>query len=185
MTPTHLGPAEQLFSAEAVHAAIQRMAVAINADLEPLVPHRPVVVLTVLSGAIVIVGQLLPLLHFPLHLDCVQVSRYGDKTRGGDLLWRLTPRENLLDATVLIVDDILDEGVTLLALQDYCLSQGAAAVHTAVMVRKERERAREVPVDYVGLEVPDRFVFGFGLDARGLGRNAPGIFALIEEDAHG
>ncbi|MCE5394115.1 MAG: hypoxanthine-guanine phosphoribosyltransferase [Acidithiobacillus sp.] len=181
MTPSHLGPAELLHSAEAVQTAIHRMAVAINADLEPLAPHRPVVVLCVLSGAMVVVGQILPLLHFPLLLDCVQVSRYGDQTRGGDLLWRLAPRESLRDATVLLIDDILDEGITLLALQDYCRKEGAAAVYTAVMVRKDRPRAAAVPVQYVGLEVPDRFVFGFGLDARGLGRNAPGIYALMEE----
>ncbi len=180
MKPSHLGPAEQLFSAEAVEAAIQRMAVAINADMEPLVPHRPVVVLCVLSGAIVMVGKLLPHLHFPLHLDCVQVGRYGSATKGGDLQWRVRPRESLSGATVLLVDDILDEGVTLGALQQFCRDEGATAVYSAVMVRKNRPRVEDVPVDYVGLEVPDRFVFGYGLDARELGRNAPGIFALME-----
>lgn len=181
MTPTHLGPAEHLFSAEEVETAIQRMAVAINKDLEHLTPHRPVVLLCVLTGAVVVVGQLMPHLHFPLVLDCVQVGRYGAETSGGILQWRTRPKEPLAGAVVLLVDDILDEGVTLQALQEYCMAEGAAAIHTAVMVRKVRPRAIDVQVDYVGLEVPDRFVFGYGLDARGLGRNAPGIFVLPED----
>ncbi len=181
MTPTHLGPAERLFGAEEVEAAIQRMAVAINSDLEPLTPHRPVLVLCVLNGAMVVTGQILPHLHFPLLLDSVQVSRYGAEIAGGALQWRMHPRENVRGAVVLLLDDILDEGVTLRALQDYCLQEGATAVHTAVMVRKQRPRSVDVRVDYVALDVPDRFVFGYGLDARGLGRNAPGIFALPED----
>ncbi|MHB0887873.1 hypoxanthine-guanine phosphoribosyltransferase [Acidithiobacillus sp.] len=181
MTPTHLGPAERLFGAEEVEAAIQRMAVAINSDLEPLTPHRPVVVLCVLNGAMVVTGQILPHLHFPLLLDSVQVSRYGAEIAGGALQWRMHPRENVRGAVVLLLDDILDEGVTLRALQDYCLQEGATAVHTAVMVRKQRPRSVAVRVDYAALDVPDRFVFGYGLDARGLGRNAPGIFALPED----
>ncbi len=182
MTPTHLGPAEHLFSAEEVEAAIQRMAVAINKDLEHLTPRRPVVLLCVLTGAVVVVGQLMPHLHFPLVLDCVQVSRYGAETSGGSLQWRTRPKESLAGAVVLLVDDILDEGITLQALQEYCVAEGAAAIHTAVMVRKKRPRTVEVQVDYVGLEVPDHFVFGYGLDARGLGRNAPGIFVLLEDN---
>ena len=182
MIPTHLGPAEHLFSAEEVEAAIRRMAVAMNKDLEPLTPHRPVVLLCVLTGAVVIVGQLMPHLRFPLVLDCVQVSRYGAETSGGTLQWRTRPKESMAGAVVLLVDDILDEGITLRSLQAYCAAEGAAAIHTAVMIRKTRPRAVEVPVDYVGLEVPDRFVFGYGLDARGLGRNAPGIFVLPRDD---
>lgn len=181
MTPTHLGPAEHLFSAEEVEAAIQGMAVAINKDLEHLTPHRPVVLLCVLTGAIVVVGQLIPHLHFPMTLDCVQVSRYGSETSGGELQWRTRPKESLAGAVVLLVDDILDEGITLKSIQDYCMAEGAVAVHTAVMVRKTRPRSVELQVDYVGLDVPDQFVFGYGLDARGLGRNAPGIFFLPED----
>ncbi|WP_291511447.1 hypoxanthine-guanine phosphoribosyltransferase [Acidithiobacillus sp.] len=181
MHPSHLGPAEQIYPAAEVEAAIQRMAVAITRDLEAGALHRPVVVLCVLSGAVVVVGQILPHLHFPLYLDCVQLSRYGAETRGGDLVWGLQPRADLRGATVLLIDDILDEGLTLLELQDFCRKAGAADVRSAVMVRKSRPREREVVVDYVGLEVPDRFVFGYGLDARGLGRNAPGIFALTED----
>jgi hypoxanthine phosphoribosyltransferase len=114
-------------------------------------------------------------------LDCVQVSRYGSETSGGALQWRTRPKETLSGAVVLLVDDILDEGITLKTLQEFCVAEGAVAVHTAVMVRKIRSRAVDVQVDYVGLEVPDQFVFGYGLDARGLGRNAPGIFVLPED----
>ena len=127
MTPTHLGPAEHLFSAEEVETAIQRMAVAINEEMEHLTPHRPVVLLCVLTGAVVVVGQLMPHLRFPLVLDCVQVGRYGAETNGGVLQWRMRPKESLAGAVVLLVDDILDEGVTLQALQEYCMVEGATA----------------------------------------------------------
>lgn len=175
-----LGPGERLHGPEEVESAIRAMADSINGDLARIAPHETVLVLCVLTGAVVFTGHLLPHLHFPLELDCLRVSRYGAETSGGELHWFARPQQSLRGRIVLLLDDILDEGHTLKAIQEYCAREGAARVLTAVLVRKQRIRPVEVPLDYLGLEVPDRFVFGYGMDAGGLGRNAPGIYALKE-----
>lgn len=92
----------------------------------------------------------------------------------------MPPMIEFRDRPVLIIDDILDEGHTLAAIIDYCREQGAASVQCAVLVDKQHERkARpDLKADYVGLEVEDRYIFGYGMDYQGYWRNAPGIYAV-------
>jgi hypoxanthine phosphoribosyltransferase len=166
--------ADRLLDAEQLEAALDRMAEAITARLADTDP----LLLCVLSGAVIPLGKLLPRLEFPLKIDCLHATRYGDATSGGQLQWLLQPRTSLRGRTVLVVDDILDEGITLAAILSYCKVQGASAVYSAVLVRKRRARAVEVEVDFVGLDVEDRYVFGYGMDYHGYWRNAPGLFAV-------
>ena len=165
-----------LFSEAEVQTAIRRMGREIT---DQLLDANPVV-FTVMNGGLVIAGQLLPLLNFPLEASYLHATRYRNTTSGHALEWKVPPMVDFRDRTVLIIDDILDEGHTLAAIIDYCRDQGAASVQCAVLVDKQHERkARpDLKADYVGLEVEDRYIFGFGMDYQGYWRNAPGIYAV-------
>jgi hypoxanthine phosphoribosyltransferase len=171
--------AELLHSESEVEQAIDRMAEQINLFLG----ERNPVLLCAMNGGIVTTGKLLTRLDFPLTVDAVNASRYRDKTHGGELEWRAKPVTPLEGRTVLIVDVILDEGHTLDALIRFCQEQGASSVYTAVLVDKILNRAKPVTADFVGLEVADRYLFGYGMDYKGYLRNAAGIYACKEESA--
>jgi hypoxanthine phosphoribosyltransferase len=124
---------------------------------------------------------LVPLLDVPLQLDYIHATRYRGGTRGhDDLHWKAKPVASLQDRDVLLIDDILDQGVTLQALVRYCQAQGAASVASAVLVRKLRDDA-VTGADYIGLDVPDRYVFGCGMDYGEYHRQFPAIYALPED----
>jgi hypoxanthine phosphoribosyltransferase len=166
--------AERLLSQSQVEAALDRMALAIEAALGERLP----VVLTVLNGGVIFAGQLLTRLRFPLELDSINASRYRGATSGGEIHWLLKPALSLQGRTVLILDDVLDEGITLATLIDWCREQGAAAVYTAVLIDKQLGRERPCRADFVGLEAENRYLFGYGMDYKGYLRNAPGIYAV-------
>ncbi|MFZ1319596.1 MAG: hypoxanthine-guanine phosphoribosyltransferase [Candidatus Nitrotoga sp.] len=172
-----LNQAELIVSAEKVQAAVISVAQEINtvlADMHPLL-------LSVMGGAVVFTGQLLPLLTFPLDFDYVHVSRYGTKQQGGILHWKVEPRENVTGRVVLVVDDILDEGETLAAVKQRVLDLGAAKFYSAVFADKRIGKVKPVRADFVGLELPNRFVFGFGMDIHGAWRNLPAVYATREK----
>jgi hypoxanthine phosphoribosyltransferase len=134
-----------------------------------------------MGGAVVFTGQLLPLLTFPLDFDYVHVSRYGSNQQGGALQWKAEPRENVIGRVVLAVDDILDEGETLAAVKQRVLDLGAAKFYSAVFADKRIGKTKPIRADFVGVELPDRFVFGFGMDIHGAWRNLPAIYATREK----
>lgn len=169
-----LKQAELLYSAEQVQTSLHRVAQQINdalADTHPLV-------LSVMGGAVVFSGQLLPLLNFPLDFDYVHVSRYGDARQGGAMHWKVEPRENVRGRVVLVLDDILDEGHTLQALRQRVMDLGASKFYSAVFADKLHGRAKPIHADFVGMGLPNRFVFGYGMDIEGAWRNLPAIYAL-------
>lgn len=166
--------ADCLFDRRQVEDAIMAMAERITADMADKEP----LVLIVMSGAVIPAGYLLSHLDFPLHIDYIHASRYRGDTTGSELEWRVMPRFAIEGRHVLIVDDILDEGLTLQAIIDACRKAGAASVKSAVLVKKRHERNIGIDSEYVGLEVEDRYVFGFGMDYKEYLRNAPGIYAV-------
>lgn len=166
--------ADLLCTADEVNGAVQRMAAEISERLAQEFP----VVLSVMGGAAVFTGRLLPLLGFPLEFGAIEVTRYNNDTQGRDITWRLAPRDNVRDRTVLVVDDILDEGITLAAIRAKLEQMGARKVYAAVFADKDIGRAKPAHADFVGVTVPNRYVFGFGMDAYGLWRNLPAIYAL-------
>lgn len=168
-----LATADLLHSEAEAEAALDRMAEAINRLLAGQNP----LVLCVINGGIVVAGKLLPRLTMPLTLDSINASRYQNQTAGGDINWLLLPKTPLKDRTVLIIDDILDEGVTLSHIHQYCLEQQAKAVYSAVLVEKDLNQPKPITADFVGLVVENRYLFGYGMDYKGYLRNAPGIFA--------
>jgi hypoxanthine phosphoribosyltransferase len=166
--------AELIISADVVSAAVVRVAAEITARLGDAYP----LVLSVMGGAVVFTGNLLPLLRFPVDFDYLHVTRYGDATRGGALRWIAAPRESIAGRTVLVLDDILDEGVTLAAIKQRLLDNGAKACFTAVFADKDIGRPKPIAADFVGVRLPNRYVFGFGMDVKGAWRNLPAIYAL-------
>jgi hypoxanthine phosphoribosyltransferase len=169
-----LAGAQLVCPAQEVASAVSRLASEITACLKDDFP----LVLSIMGGAVVFTGQLLPLLAFPLEFGAIEVTRYGNTTQGRDIDWRLAPKEDVKGRTVLVVDDILDEGITLAAVRDRLVAMGAARVLAAVFADKDLGRAKPIAADFVGVRVPNRYVFGFGMDAYGLWRNLPAIYAL-------
>ncbi|TNF90520.1 MAG: hypoxanthine-guanine phosphoribosyltransferase [Gammaproteobacteria bacterium] len=164
--------AECLYKAEEVVAAVDRLAVRLTVALAEENP----LLLCVLNGGLPFTGALMQRLQFPLTLSYVHVGRYGDATRGGELTWHARPREDVEGRHVVLIDDILDEGVTLAALEAWCMEEGASAVTSAVLLEKgEGGRAT-----FAALPCPDRYVFGWGMDFEGYWRNLPAIYALDE-----
>lgn len=170
-----LDEADCLYTPEQVSAALDRMAVEINQRLA----DRPTLCLGVMLGGLIPTGQLLPRLRIPLTLDYIHASRYRGETQGSELHWLKYPKVSLEGKTVLIIDDILDEGLTLKALVEYCQEQKAAEVLTAVLVEKELPNPSGLEkADFTGLVVPNRYVFGFGMDYQENLRSAAGIYAV-------
>lgn len=173
-----LREAELLCAPEQIEAALDRMAAAITAQLA----QRDPLVLMVMNGAFATIAPLLQRLQFPLRMGYLHATRYRGATRGAGLDWVARPwPTTLAGQVVLVVDDIFDEGDTLKAILDELRRQDVAAVYSAVLVNKLHDR--KVPglaVDFVGLEVPDRYVFGCGMDYQEYWRNLPAIYAARE-----
>ncbi|NTV50076.1 MAG: hypoxanthine-guanine phosphoribosyltransferase [Geobacteraceae bacterium] len=168
--------ADLLVSEADVEIAIKRLAQEITCQLKD---SRPLI-LCVMNGGLIFTGQLLTKLVFPLEVDYVHATRYGHNTNGTTLQWTVKPQLNLKGRSVLLLDDILDEGVTLAAIADYCRQEGATEVFMAVLVEKLhlRKVTPGMKADFTGIEIGDRFLFGYGLDYKGYWRNAPGIYAV-------
>jgi len=166
--------ADRLYDLDQIEQSLDRMSGDIRARLE----RRNPLALCVMNGGLVPFGRLVSRLDFPMQLDYIHATRYRGHTQGGDLRWVKRQDEPMQGRSVLIVDDILDEGYTLRALITECREQGAREVYTAVLAVKLHDRGCGLTADFFGLEVEDRYVFGYGMDYKGYLRNAPGIFAV-------
>ncbi len=172
--------ATQLYSTAEVEAALDKMAASISEELRDTNP----VLLCVMVGGLVPLGNLLPRLDFPLEVDYLHATRYAGNLSGGRLMWKVKPTVILEGRTVLIVDDILDEGVTLAAVVEEIKAMGALCVKTAVLVDKANRRADDglQVADFTGLHVDNHYVFGYGMDYHEYLRNAPGIFMVSSDE---
>lgn len=172
---------EALKTADLVHdqatlaSAISRM----GAEIGQTLSGQSAVFLTIMQGGLVFAGQLATEICADLEFDYVHASRFRGTTEGGELKWMRRPGTALKDRVVLLVDDILDEGHTLLAIRQWCRDEGASRVLLAVLCEKRHGRTvPDLSADFVGVEVPDRYVFGYGMDFHEQGRNLPAIYAL-------
>ncbi|WP_028301858.1 hypoxanthine-guanine phosphoribosyltransferase [Oceanospirillum beijerinckii] len=167
--------ADCLCTKEQLDTALDKMAAEITEELGDKLP----VVYCVMNGGLITTGHLLTRLTFPLQVDYIHATRYRGETTGGELYWRVPPEVNMEGRHVIIVDDILDEGHTLAAILEYCKEQGAEAVYSAVLIDKmhDRKAQPDMKASFTGLEVEDRYLFGFGMDYQGFLRNVPGIYA--------
>lgn len=172
---TALPGADLIHDAATLAHAIAR----VGGEITHALAGESAVFLTVMQGALPFAGQLATTIDAPLEFDYVHASRFRGTTTGGELKWMRRPTTTLRGRTVLLVDDILDEGHTLNAIRDWCFDEGAARVLLAVLC--EKRHGRTVPglqADFIGVEVPDRYVFGYGMDYHEQGRNLPAIYAL-------
>lgn len=171
-----LKDAECLYNNTEINQALDRMAIDITQKLKDANP----LILCVMTGALITTGHLVTRLSFPLEIDYIHVTRYRGTLRGGDLHWLVEPRQNLKDRTILIIDDIMDGGLTLQAIMDYCKQAGTSAIYSAVLVSKKRVREPGVDFEpnFVGVTTEDKYLFGFGLDYEEYLRNIPGIYAV-------
>jgi hypoxanthine phosphoribosyltransferase len=169
-----LEDSDLIAGAEEVQAAVRRVATEIEQRLAGAYP----LVLAVMGGAVVFAGQVLPLLRFPLDFDYIHASRYGAATRGAGVDWKVSPPGLAKGRNVLVIDDILDHGETMAVIRQRLLELGATGFHCAVLVEKVLDKPKPIKPDFVGLRIPDRFVFGCGMDAKGYWRNLPEIRAM-------
>lgn len=167
---------ECLYTLTEIDAVLSKLAALLNRDYADKNP----LLLCVMNGAVITMGQLLPKLDFALQIDYIHASRYGDKIVGGELIWQAQPQTAMDDRHVLLIEDIYDEGHTLIALREFCQQQGALSVACLALADKQHARKSGQPPEYIGLSVADRYVFGFGMDVQGYWRNAPGIFVMTE-----
>jgi hypoxanthine phosphoribosyltransferase len=170
-----------IFSKQEIDIALDKLA----KDISNRFAESDPVFLCVVVGGIVPLGNLLLRLDFPLEVDYIHVTRYSGKTFGEEIVWKAMPTVSLKDRIVVIVDDILDGGLTLSAIVDYCKEQKVKEAYTAVLLDKQkpREKGGIEKADFHGLVVDDRYVFGYGLDYKGYLRNANGIYAIDPSDA--
>ena len=171
-----LAEADCLATPAQVEQALDTMAAAITARLQ----DRNPLIFCVMNGGLVVSGRLLCKLDFPVEVAYLHATRYGHHLNGSLLDWRVRPTQDLKGRTVLVLDDILDEGNTLAAIVEHLQEEGAAEVLTAVLVHKLHERKAHpgMRADFTGLDIADRYLFGCGMDYKGYWRNAPGIYAL-------
>ncbi|MBP6999283.1 MAG: hypoxanthine-guanine phosphoribosyltransferase [Tepidiphilus sp.] len=173
-----LAEAECIADSAEVQRAIDRVA----AEITEALAERDPLVYVVMKGAVVFAGQILPRLRFPLEVAYLHATRYHDTTAGSRLEWRVEPTAPIEGRPVLVLDDILDEGYTLAAVMQRLRDEGAEDVYLAVLCHKlhERKAYPGMRAHFTGLEIPDRYVFGYGMDYKGYWRNADGIYAVRE-----
>jgi hypoxanthine phosphoribosyltransferase len=168
--------ADQLCSAAVVENALARLSVEITDVLGKADP----LVLCVMGGAVVFCGQLLPRLAFPLDFDYLHATRYGDAVSGSRIEWKVFPQTPMTGRTVLVIDDILDEGHTMTDIRARILAAGASRFYCAVFADKNLGKTKPIRADFIGVTLPNRYVFGYGMDVKGAWRNLPAIYALAE-----
>ena len=177
-----LDGAELVFDREELEDAIEDMADAIRGDYAD--DDAPPLFVTVMHGGLPFAAELAMALGargLDLQFDYLHATRYRGQTSGSGLAWLHRPATPMRGRKVLLADDILDEGHTLLAIKHWCEDQGAAEVRVAVLAEKVHDRCVEgICADHVGVEVPDAYVFGYGMDFHEQGRNLPAIYALGE-----
>lgn len=175
---TVLDQAKCLYNLTEINRALDHMAEAITEELHDKNP----LILCVMIGAMIPAAHLLTRLSFPLEIDYIHVTRYRGTTRGGDLHWLVEPRQSLKDRTVLIFDDIMDGGLTLQAIIDYCKQSAAKQIYSGVLVSKKRKREPGVNFEpnFVAVSAENKYLVGFGLDYHEYLRNIPGIYAINE-----
>ncbi len=170
-----LREADCLFDADAVRRAYDELARRINQDYSGTLP----LILCVMNGGLYASSEITQRLRFAFELDYLHATRYRGATQGGGLIWKRQPDTALEGRDVLVIDDILDEGHTLVAIRKALQEFNPRSLKVAVLAEKVHDRrAVQAHAEYIGLAVPDRYVFGCGMDVRELWRQLPGIYAV-------
>jgi hypoxanthine phosphoribosyltransferase len=169
-----LDEADCLVDEVKLNEALDKMASQISADLADKMP----LVLCVMNGGLIPTAALIERLNFPLELDYIHATRYGMETEGASLNWLSYPQTSLKNRHILVIDDIFDQGHTLQAIVSWLEQQETSSVYTAAVINKLHDRKTNMTPDYIGTDVADRFLFGYGMDYKGFFRNLKGIYAI-------
>lgn len=171
-----LDGAQCLLNKEQVEQAIEQLVDKLSAELAE---QNPLFV-CLMNGGMYFMGRLLSQLSFPMQCDYIHASRYAGALEGGpELVWKVLPEKSLYKRVVVLVDDILDEGLTLSESMKACAAQGAERVYTCVLVEKQHQRKQlDINADFCALQVEDKYIFGCGMDYQGYWRNLPAIYAV-------
>lgn len=172
--------ADIIFNEQQINNALKQQAEVINNIINGIDGlEQPPLILVVMNGGLIYSGQLLPLLNFPVQIDYIHATRYRNTTTGHELEWKVYPQHTLKERVVIVLDDIFDEGYTLTEIVKYCQQQQAEKVFSSVLVTKDHDRRNTgYHCDFSALNVPDRYVFGFGMDYKGQLRNLNAIYAV-------
>jgi len=167
-----------LFDEPAIHRRLDDVAAQISNDYR----DRELTVIAVLHGSLMFVADLLRRIPLPLKLDSLSVASYHEKAQSsGEVVFKQITLPDVGGRDILILDDILDSGFTLAAVREILETAGPHSIRTCVLLSKKKQRARKVAADYVGFEIEDEFVVGYGLDFRERYRNLPYIGVLRRE----
>jgi hypoxanthine phosphoribosyltransferase len=170
--------AKVLFDEPAIHRRLDDMAAQISNDYR----DRELTVIAVLHGSLMFVADLLRRIPLPLKLDCLSVASYHGKAQpSGEVVFKQITLPDVGGRDILVLDDILDSGFTLAAVRETLETARPHSIRICVLLSKKKQRAREVDADYVGFEIEDEFVVGYGLDFRERYRNLPYIGVLRRE----
>ena len=169
-----LASAELVFSKQEIDFAIDQLAIKLSVEYADSNP----VIVCVMSGGLVFTSDLIKRLRFPLTLDYLHATRYHENLSGDGLQWHVLPQSSMAGRTVIVVDDVLDYGITLAEVIKQPVFENAAQVKIVVMLDKQLERSKPVYADYAALQSDERYAFGRGMDCRGYWRNLPEIYAL-------
>ncbi len=176
--PTEIKQIQQtattIFTRQQIECAVSDIAHQINQHFS----NEPILAICVLNGGLIFSGQLLPQLTMPLQQDYIHASRYNNQTEGDQLHWKAFPQSDLENQNILLIDDLIDQGHTLEAINQHCLAQGANSVSTAVLLEKENCRETTFQADFIGLTAPALYLFGCGMDYKGYLRNCSDILAV-------
>ena len=167
-----------LFDAPAIHKRLDEIAAQITADYS----DRELTVIAILTGSLMFMSDLLRRIPLPLKLDCLSVASYHGKTQtSGEVIFKQLAVPDVAGQNVLIIDDILDTGHTLAAVRKKLETTKPHSVRVCVLLSKRKRRAGDADADYIGFEIDDEFVVGYGLDFMDRYRNLPYIGVLRKE----
>lgn len=167
-----------LFDEPAIHRRLDEIAAQISKDYR----DRELTVIAVLNGSLIFIADLLRRIPLPLKLDCLSVASYHGKAKTSqEVIFKQIGLPDVADRNILLLDDILDSGRTLAAIREKLKTANPRSIRICVLLSKKKERSRQVDADYVGFEVEDEFVVGYGLDFMEQYRNLPYIGVLRRE----
>ncbi len=172
-----LQQSECLITENRIGAAYDKLAAVLNIHYATLNP----IILVVLNGGLIPAGNLLTRLAFPHRMDYIHATRYQNNEGTQDLVWKATTDLDLQGEHVLLIDDIFDEGITLKCITEELIKQKPASLKTCCLLDKDHDRKVDnFTVDFIGMNVEDRYIYGCGMDYHGYLRHLPGIYALKE-----
>jgi hypoxanthine phosphoribosyltransferase len=167
-----------LFDEPAIHRRLDEIAAQISKDY----CNRELTVMAVLNGSLIFMSDLLRRVPLPLKLDCLSVASYHGKAQtSGEVIFKQVAMPAVVDRHILLLDDILDSGHTLAAIRDKLATASPRSIRICVFLSKKKKRARQIDADYVGFEIEDEFVVGYGLDFMEQYRNLPYVGVLRKE----